>query len=187
MTSLSHTETLERIAADIEAVKQIAIVPTILDVICSTTGMRFSAVARVTEDRWIACSVHDELSLGLRPGGELKVEATICNEIRDSRKPVIIDNVAEDKNYAQHLGLKMYGFQSYISFPLILKTGEFFGTLCAIDYKPAQLNNAKVIGMFSLFSEILIFHLQNIDLIEQSRRALLESSRQIKLSQNEDR
>ena len=49
-------------------------VPTILEVVCRTTGMGFAAVARVTEDRWIACEVHDEIQFGLRPGGELEVE-----------------------------------------------------------------------------------------------------------------
>ena len=55
--------------------------------------MGFAAVARVTEDRWIACSVRDEISFGLQPGGELKVETTICHEIRQSREPVIINLV----------------------------------------------------------------------------------------------
>jgi hypothetical protein len=42
--------------------------------------MRFAAVARVTEDRWIACSVHDDIAFGLKLGDELAVEATICHE-----------------------------------------------------------------------------------------------------------
>ncbi|WP_233553172.1 hypothetical protein [Teichococcus wenyumeiae] len=41
-------------AADVAAVARIAAVPAILDVVCRTTGMGFAAVARVTEDRWIA-------------------------------------------------------------------------------------------------------------------------------------
>ena len=37
----------------------------------------------------------------------------------------------------------MYGFKSYISFPIILQTGEFFGTLCAIDPNPVDLENIQ--------------------------------------------
>ena len=69
---------------DLAAVARIDAVPTILEVVCRTTGMGFAAVARVTEERWIACAVRDEISFGLKPGGELKVETTICNEIRAS-------------------------------------------------------------------------------------------------------
>src|ERR1700722_15670794 len=104
---------------DIETVKQIAIVPALLEIICRSTGMRFAAIARVTEDRWIACSVKDELGFGLKPGGELKGETTLCNQIRAHREPIIIDNVAEDEKYAHHHPPRIYGIQSYISFPIV--------------------------------------------------------------------
>ena len=107
-------------SADIDAVGAIDAVPTILDVVCRATGMGFAAVARVTEDRWIGCAVHDQIEFGLQPGGELKVETTICNEIREMRAPVVIDHVAEDEVYCGHPTPAMYGFQSYISMPIVL-------------------------------------------------------------------
>ena len=55
---------------------------------CRSTGMGFAAVARVTDDRWIACEVLDAIGFGLTPGGELAVKTTICDEIRDSREAV---------------------------------------------------------------------------------------------------
>ncbi|MHC2992161.1 histidine kinase [Pontibacter sp. HJ8] len=153
---------------DLEAVKQIPIVPTMLEVICRTTGMGFAAIARVTQDRWLACSVRDEVEFGLEEGGELKVETTLCNEIRDHRRPIVIDNVAEDLHYHSHHTPQLYGLKSYISFPILLPDGTFFGTLCAIDSKPALLNNPKVIGTFKLFTELLSFHLQSLVLLERS-------------------
>jgi signal transduction histidine kinase len=146
--------------ADIDAVDSIAAVPTILDVVCRTTGMGFAAVARVTDDRWIACQVLDSINFGLQPGGELKVETTICHEIKTNREPVVINHVDNDDRYRHHHTPLMYGFQSYISMPIILPDGRFFGTLCAIDPKPHQLNNPEVIGMFKLFAELIGFHLE---------------------------
>ncbi|WP_276498151.1 sensor histidine kinase [Pontibacter litorisediminis] len=156
---------------DLEAVRQIPVVPTMLKVICQTTDMGFAAVARVTQDRWLACSVRDEVQFGLEEGGELKVETTLCNEIRDHREPVVIDCVDEDPVYKHHHTPSIYGLQSYISVPIILKNGAFFGTLCAIDAKPAKVNNDKVIGMFTMFAELLAFHLQSLDLLERSQTA----------------
>lgn len=176
----------ERLAYDIEKVNQIPIVSTILNVICRTTGMGFAAIARVTQDRWIACSVQDEISFGLKPGGELKIETTICNEIRDSQRAVVIDNVGESE-YVNHHTPRLYGFQSYISVPIFLKSGEFFGTLCAIDPKPAKLNDAKIIGMFNLFTDLISFHLQSTDLLDQSNFAVQELSRQLLESTDENR
>src|SRR5688572_23747647 len=73
--------------------------------------------------------------------------------------------------FCNHHTPKMYGFQSYISVPIILKTGEFFGTLCSIDPRPASLNNSKTIGMFTLFADLISFHLQSLDLMDQSHKA----------------
>jgi signal transduction histidine kinase len=160
--------------ADIDAVERIAAVPTILDVVCRVTGMRFAAVARVTEDRWICCAAKDDIAFGLKPGGELKVETTICNEIRQSREAVVIDHVAENPGYCGHHTPAMYGFQSYISMPILLKDGRFFGTLCAIDPKPARLNNPEVIGMFKLFAELIGTHLDAVDRVAASEARLLD-------------
>jgi DNA-binding LacI/PurR family transcriptional regulator len=48
----------------IAAVSSIKAIPTILYIVCRTTGMRFAAVARVTEDRWI----RNRASVGLGNG-----------------------------------------------------------------------------------------------------------------------
>jgi signal transduction histidine kinase len=160
--------------ADVESVSRIEAVPTILDVICRTTGMRFAAVARVTEERWIACTVLDEIDFGLKSGGELAVETTICHEIRQSREPVIIDNVAEDKIWCGHRTPAMYGFQSYISMPIILADGSFFGTLCAIDPRPARLRTPETIGMFRLFAELIAKSLDGNRKLAMTEAALLE-------------
>ena len=159
--------------ADIDAISAIDAVPTILNVVCRVTGMGFAAVARVTEERWICCAVQDEIQFGLKPGGELKVETTICHEIRQSREAVVIDHVAEDQLYCQHHTPTMYGFQSYISMPIFLKDGRFFGTLCAIDPRPHRLKNPETIGMFKLFAELIAFHLDASERLAWSEASLL--------------
>lgn len=160
---------------DIDLIARIDAIPTILDVVCRTTGMGFAAVARVTEDRWIACSVLDKIDFGLTPGGELKVETTICNEIRASHEAVIIDSVADDALFCGHHTPAMYGFQSYISMPIIRKDGQFFGTLCAIDPRPAKVNNPAVIGMFNLFADLIAQHLDKDQRLAASEAALLSA------------
>lgn len=110
----------DHIQRDIAAVRQIDAIPSILQVVCDVTGMGFAAVARVTESRWVACEVLDNIHFGLQPGGELPLETTICSEIRALREEVVIDHVAEDAVYASHHTPKMYGFQSYISVPIIM-------------------------------------------------------------------
>ena len=161
------------LSADIAAVQAIAAVPRILEVVCRSTGMGFAAVARVTEQRWVCCAVRDEIEFGLVPGGELEVETTLCHEIRQSHEAVVIDNVAEDAAYCGHHTPAKYGFQSYISMPIVLADGTFFGTLCALDPRPARLDTPETIGMFKLFAELIAIHLEAVDRLAASEARLL--------------
>jgi len=164
---------MQSFSEDIAIIQSIPAVPSILDVICRTTGMGFAAVARVTEERWVACSVLDNIHFGMKAGSELVLETTICHEIRQVKRPVVIDHVDQDEVYRDHHTPRQYGFQSYISVPIFLPGGEFYGTLCAIDPKPALVNTPAVIGLFTLFAELIGFHIDTTRKLASSQAQLL--------------
>ncbi|MFC4307759.1 ATP-binding protein [Steroidobacter flavus] len=170
-----HAPSEQELQADVAMAGRIDAIAAILNVICRVTKMRFAAVARVTEDRWIACQVRDELGLGLRPGSELAIETTICNDIRQCGHAVVIDHVAEDQRFCAHPIPAKYGFQSYISLPVVLPNGEFFGTLCALDPLPAKVSSEETFGMFKLFAELLAFHLDAQKKIDANAALLLDA------------
>jgi len=172
--SLSQVIVNEDFADDIRTLDAIKAVPSILEVVCKSTGMGFAAVARVTRDRWVACSVRDEIGFGLAAGSELAIETTICNEIRDHREPVIIDHVAQDPAYRDHHTSRLYGLQSYISMPIVLSDGSFFGTLCAIDPNPAHVSQPHIVAMFRLFAEMIGHHIDAGRTVAMSRHALTD-------------
>ncbi|MET0466379.1 MAG: ATP-binding protein [Chitinophagaceae bacterium] len=160
------------IASEVDRINRIPGVAKMLEVICRTTGMGFAAIARVTDKQWLACAVRDEIDFKLKPGDELVLQTTLCNEIRQHQQPIVIDHFAESVQYADHHTPKLYGLQSYISVPIILKSGEFYGTLCAIDPGPAVLDNVKVKGMFELFSDLLSQHLGAMEELTETKAAL---------------
>jgi signal transduction histidine kinase len=162
------------ILSEINIISEIEVVPKILEVICRSTGMGFAVIARVTDKEWVACSVLDEIEFGLKPGGSLVLETTICHEIQQHHSPVVIDNVSMDAIYSNHHTPKMYGFQSYISIPIFKKNGQFFGTLCAIDPRPAKLNNPEIIGMFQLYADLISFHLDHVAALQMMEGKLKE-------------
>ena len=123
----------------------------ILEDVCRITGMGFAAVARVTEERWIACQVCDKIAFGLNPGDELAIATTICDDIRKTRQSIVIDHVALDKDWRTHPTPILYGFQSYASLPLILD-GSFYGTLCAIDPAPNLLRSEGIIAQLEAYA-----------------------------------
>src|ERR1700745_743766 len=90
------------IEAEVDAVQQIGAVPKILDVVGRMTGMGFVALARVTSRQWVCCAVRDKINFGLREGGELQVETTICNEIQQHGKTVVINDAQTDGAFCNH-------------------------------------------------------------------------------------
>lgn len=105
--------------------------------ICDLTGMGFAALAYVSETRWIACQVDDRVAFGLKPGDELEIKKTICDEIRDCKRPIVIDDTDADADWRTHPVPILYGFHSYFALPLMIN-GKFFGTLCALDDAPRE-------------------------------------------------
>ena len=124
----------------------------ILEEICALTGMGFAAVARVTEQRWIACQVLDKIEFGLDPGEELKIRETICDEIRGSGEAVVFDDASTDIKWSRHPVPVLYGFKSYCSFPVYLDDGTFFGTLCAIDPARRAVSDEAIVERFSEYA-----------------------------------
>jgi signal transduction histidine kinase len=154
-------DSLEDISRDVLAVSRIEALPTLLSVLCETTGMGFAAVARVTENTWTACAVKDEINFGLQPGGQLDVESTLCIESKRALAPIFIDRASLDPRYRDHPTPRTYKIESYVSVPIVLGSGRYFGNLCAIDPAPAKVSDPKVVGMFTRFATLIAMQLDH--------------------------
>jgi len=157
----SPSDTAEEIERDIAAVNKLQAVPTLLEVLCETTGMRFAAVARVTENTWTACAVKDDIGFGLAPGGQLDLETTLCIESKRSNAPIVIEQASTDNRYCNHPAPKRYKFESCVSVPIVLADGRYFGNLCAVDPAPAKVADHKIIRMFTRFAALIAMQLDS--------------------------
>ncbi|MBP4000855.1 GAF domain-containing sensor histidine kinase [Pseudomonas koreensis] len=167
--------TSQEFSQDINAIHRIKAVPVILSMVKHVTGMRFAAVARVTEKNWVACAVDDSIEFGLKPGDELVLESTICHEIRQHRKPVIFGHASEHPVFSLHHTPSTYGLKSYISIPIIKANGEFFGTLCAIDSVPAHLDDPAIANTLTLFAQLIALSLDAQNNLEIAQAELVNA------------
>lgn len=142
VVDMPATEVADRaqVEHDLQSIARIGGIPAILEAVTRVTGMRFAAVARVSDARWTACAVYDQIQFGLKPGQDLVLESTICNEIRQHGHLVAFDHASTHPIFHGHPTPAMYGFESYISIPIRRPDGSFFGTLCALDPEPARLD-----------------------------------------------
>ncbi len=164
------------ITQDIAAISRIEAVPRLLKVLCETTGMGFAAVARVTDHQWIACAVEDRVGFGLKPGGELPLESTLCNTVRHTDEPIFIDEASKDPVYCDHHTPRIYKIESYASVPIKTPDGEYFGNLCAIDANPHKVKQPTTVAMFELFAQLIALQLDS-ELKRQRAESLLMDER----------
>ena len=164
----------EDVARAPEAIGRIEVVPTLLAVLCETAGMRFSVVARVTDTTWTACAVHDEIDFGVKRGSQLAVNETLCFESRSSRAPIVIEHASVDPVYHAHPAVKLSAIESYVSVPIILSSGRYFGNLCAIDPSPAKVKEPRILSMFTRFAALIASQLETQSRQEQEHTALLD-------------
>ena len=161
--------------ADIVAVDRIGAVPSILRVVCQSTGMGFAAFARVTDEGWTACAVQDNIDFGLKAGDSLDLKTTLCHDSRIAQRPVVFDTASEHPVYRDHPTPKLYGLQTYISVPIVRRDGTYFGDLCAIDPEPRRVSDERTVGMFQLFAELISAQLDSEDRVEASQAALRDA------------
>jgi signal transduction histidine kinase len=69
--------------------------------------------------------------------------------------------ISTDPKYCNHHTPRIYKIESYVSVPIVLQGGRYFGNLCAIDPEPADVNNSRVIGIFTRFASLVTLALSN--------------------------
>lgn len=161
------------VAEAVAAVGRIDAIPTLLQVLCESTGMRFAAVAHVTESTWTVCAVHDDIHFGLGPGDQLPIDTTLCIESRATRAPIVIEHASRHPRYRTHHTPKLYRLESYVTVPILMADGSYFGNLCSLDSNPAQLAEPRVLSMFNRFAALIGSQLDAQSAREQEHAALL--------------
>ena len=134
----------------------------ILEDVCRVTEMGFVAVVRVTETRWVACQVLDRIEFGMKPGDELDIATTVCDDVRKCGTQIVVDNVASDHQWRTHPMPVIYGFKSYVSLPLVMPDGSFFGTLCALDMHERRVSADATVAALRAHAERIVARLSLI-------------------------
>jgi signal transduction histidine kinase len=158
----------------VAAIGRIDAVPPLLEVLCGVSGMRLAMVAHVDGNVWTVCAVRDELHIGITPGGPLGLRTNLDLESQASRTPVVMERVGCDADCSVHDRQGFYQVESYVSVPIFLSNGSYFGVLCALDPKPANLGQPVILSTFKRFATIIASQLSQQLQTERERSALLD-------------
>jgi signal transduction histidine kinase len=76
--------------------------------------------------------------------------------------------------YCRHPAPAPHPIESYISAPIILANGRYFGSLSALDPNPGKIGGPRTVSMFEQFAALIAVQLDNQRLHDQEHRALLD-------------
>src|SRR5580700_6814564 len=148
-------ESSSDVSQAVAAIRRIDAVPTLLEVLCEITGMRLAMVAHVSAKVWTVCALLDDLHLGITPGGPLAIRTNLGLESQASRTPIVIEQASTDPRYTSRHRRGLYQVESYVSVPIFLPSGGYFGTLCALDPKPAKVGQVFILSTFKRFAALI--------------------------------
>ena len=69
-------------------------------------------------------------------GDEVPLRQSLCQHAVVSAEPLILRDAREDPAFRDHPGPRELGVVAYAGIPLITRSGEAIGTLCAVDTRP---------------------------------------------------
>jgi signal transduction histidine kinase len=159
------------IACAVAAIGRVDAVPTLLKVLCEMTGLRFAAVTGVEGGTWTAYALRDDLSLGVRPGGELPFMASLGFDSQAARLPIIFEQGGINPTAR---GLTLPFIKSFVSVPIVAGDGWHFGTLCALDSNPTSVREPRIASMFKEFAALIASQLEQHSTREREQSALLD-------------
>jgi len=87
----------------------------------------------------------------------------------------VFGHASQHEVYATHHTPLRYGLESYMSVPIYRRDGEFFGTLCAIDSRPADLDDPVIVDTLQLFAEVIGMQLELSDDLDATRLRLRDA------------
>jgi len=154
------SDLLTSLREDLAGIAAIEATSDLMTALCDVSGLGFAVIAEVSDNDWTACAVLDRIKLGVVQGQRLDVSMTLCNEVRKTRHTIVIDHASADPHYCAHAIPKFYGFESYISVPIVLTNGDYLGNLCALDRGPKPISDPRVQLMFHCFATLIAQHVE---------------------------
>lgn len=128
---------------------------------------------------WIMLSQGDEIevfyvSAGDDPpftsGERVSVKNLYCEEIINTRKPILIDNALETTRWKDSR-LAQIGLICFYGMPIMMPDAAVFGTLCLVNDKPASISESHI-RLVRQFRSILEQNLKQNEEREMMRRRM---------------
>lgn len=106
--------------------------------VAEALDMDLVLLGHVSRLRYTAVAVYArQPAFALSEGTIIPIGETYCREEITADAPFVLGDAVADPRFVDHPGYVKHGLRSYAGAPVRLDDGRLYGTLCAVDVKPA--------------------------------------------------
>nr|WP_269468619.1 AI-2E family transporter [Alteromonas sp. ASW11-130] len=91
----------------------------------------------------------------LAMAGESARDTSVCGHVVSENQPLVIEDLAKDKRFANNPFLKSRGIRFYAGIPLRTRSGHAVGSLCVIDTKPRRISQTELALLKALAAQLM--------------------------------
>lgn len=152
---MSKTSNSQLSVEELNAIAEIEATTNILKLIVRLTGLRFAAIVKFCDREWVACSVNDEICLGIKDGERFPLEYSMCSNLLADPSSLVVGCVSQNPLHKGNIASQRYGFESSISIPIFLRDDSLFGSLCVLDPDANRLEAQEAIDVLVIFAKLV--------------------------------
>jgi PAS domain S-box-containing protein len=117
--------------------------------------MPVSFLSRLEGDRYVFTHFAGEPEqFGVKQGDAIPLSATHCQRMLDGRIGSIVSDLAEHPETRDLDVAKRLGLRAYAGVPVRLRSGEIYGTLCAVDTRPRPELGERHVDLLGFLSDL---------------------------------
>lgn len=140
---------------ELNAIAEIEATTNILKLIVRLTGLRFAAIVKFCDRDWVACSVNDEICLGIKDGERFPLEFSMCSNLLADPSNLVVGCISQSPSHKGNIAAQRYGFESSISIPIFLRDNSLFGSLCVLDPDANRLEEREAVDVLVIFAKLV--------------------------------
>ena len=134
-------------------------------------GMPLSFLTRLDGDEYVfERMAGDESKFGVAEGEALPLDGSGCIRMLDGRIGSVVHDLAAEPETRDLEITKVLGLRAYAGVPVKLRSGEIYGTLCAVDTRPHPELSERQIELLRFAAELTA---ELIDAVPMTRRPVL--------------
>ncbi|WP_025678039.1 diguanylate cyclase domain-containing protein [Paenibacillus massiliensis] len=122
---------------------------------------KFLYITSIGEEKQVILKILDnDLDIGIHEGMKIELHGTLCNRIDFTcDKPLFFEDISKESCLNELMpAIQAANVNAYLGVPILLRNGDIFGTLCAVNSVATVFDSASIL-LFQKIAKLFSYYL----------------------------